>query len=118
MPCPCYSHYLPAQQTRLCKDVRLVYRADCFFTVIILYVSIYVSIFCIIGDTKLPRYKKICYIKLLMKVTGLKIMLDYEYLVPVPVAARSKPEVCDRRGHGSLSVLGVVCCQVEFSATD
>jgi hypothetical protein len=49
--------------------------------------------------------------------------------VPVPVAARSKAEVCGRSpaeivgsnptgGHGCLSVVSVVCCQVEVSATD
>jgi hypothetical protein len=48
--------------------------------------------------------------------------------VPVPVAARSKDvglrqfACCDhgfesRRGHGCLSVVCVVCCQVEVSAT-
>ena len=48
---------------------------------------------------------------------------------PVPVAARSKVWVCSRslagivglnptRGHGCLSVVSVVCCQVEVSATD
>ena len=47
---------------------------------------------------------------------------------PVPVAARSKALVCGRSpaeivrsnptgGHGCLSVVGVVCCQVEVSAT-
>jgi hypothetical protein len=47
---------------------------------------------------------------------------------PVPVAARSKAWVCGRslagiagsnsaRGHGCLSVVSVVCCQVEVSAT-
>ena len=47
---------------------------------------------------------------------------------PVPVAARSKAYVCGRspaeivgsnptRGHGCLSVVTVVCCQVEVSAT-
>ena len=45
----------------------------------------------------------------------------------VPVAARSKTWVCgrspaetgfeSRRGHGCLSVVSVVCCQVEVSAT-
>ena len=47
---------------------------------------------------------------------------------PVPVVARSKAEVCGRslagicgfeshREDGYLSVVGVVCCQVEVSAT-
>jgi hypothetical protein len=47
--------------------------------------------------------------------------------MPVPVAARSKAWVCGRttiefvgfnfvRGHGRLSVLSAVCCQVEVSA--
>ena len=45
---------------------------------------------------------------------------------PVPVAARSKAQVLDRSpadgfeshwGHGCLSVVSVVCCQVEVSAT-
>jgi len=48
--------------------------------------------------------------------------------LPVPVAARSKAQVCGRSpaeivgsnptgGHRCLSVLSVVCCQVEVSAT-
>ena len=48
--------------------------------------------------------------------------------MPVPVAARSKAKVCGRSpaeivgsnptgGHGCLSVVSVVCCQVEVSAT-
>ena len=48
--------------------------------------------------------------------------------VPVPVAARSKELVCGRSpaeimgsnptgGNGCLSVVSVVCCQVEVSAT-
>jgi len=48
--------------------------------------------------------------------------------VSVPVVARSKEKVCDRtpaeivgsnltRGHGCLSVVSVVCSQVEVSAT-
>jgi len=44
---------------------------------------------------------------------------------PVPVATRSKASVCacwdcgfeSRRGHGCLSVVSVVCCQVKVSAT-
>jgi len=47
---------------------------------------------------------------------------------PVPVAARSKAYICGRSGgwdhgfeshrwHGCLSVVSVVCCQVEVSAT-
>ena len=49
-------------------------------------------------------------------------------LMPVPVAARSKGQVCGRSpaaivgsnptgGHGYMSVVSVVCCQVEVSAT-
>ena len=49
-------------------------------------------------------------------------------LMPVPVAARSKAWVCGRSpaeiagsnltgGHVCLSVVSVVCCQVEVSAT-
>ena len=49
--------------------------------------------------------------------------------MPVPVAARSKALVFGRspaeivvsnptRGHGCMSVVSVVCCQVEVSATD
>ena len=49
--------------------------------------------------------------------------------LPIPVAARSKAWVCSRsltgiavsnsaRGHGCLSVVSVVCCQVEVSAMD
>jgi hypothetical protein len=49
--------------------------------------------------------------------------------MPVPVAARSKTLVFGRSpaeivgsnpngGHGCLSVVSVVCCQVEVSATD
>jgi hypothetical protein len=48
--------------------------------------------------------------------------------LPVPVAARSKSYVCGHSpadivgskptgGHGCLSVMSVVCCQVEVSAT-
>jgi hypothetical protein len=48
--------------------------------------------------------------------------------MPIPVAARSKgvglrPLTCwdcgfeSRRGHGCLSVVSVVCCQVEVTAT-
>ena len=48
--------------------------------------------------------------------------------MPVPVAARSKAQDCGRSpaeivgsnptgGHGCLSVVSVVCCQVEVSAT-
>jgi hypothetical protein len=48
-------------------------------------------------------------------------------IMPIPVAAQSKAWVCGRsrawdcgfrshRGHGCLSVLSVVCCQVEVSA--
>jgi len=47
---------------------------------------------------------------------------------PVPVATRSKLYVCGRspaeivgsnpaRGHGCLSLVSVVCCQVEVSTT-
>jgi hypothetical protein len=47
---------------------------------------------------------------------------------PIPVAVRSKTWVCGRSltvivgsnpagGHGCLSVVSVVCCQVEVSAT-
>jgi hypothetical protein len=47
---------------------------------------------------------------------------------PVPVVARSKAQVCGRSpaeivgsnstgGHRCLSVVSVVCCQVEVSAT-
>ena len=49
------------------------------------------------------------------------------YVLAVPVAARSKAWVCGRSpaeivglnlagGHGCLSVVSVVCCQVEVSA--
>jgi hypothetical protein len=41
-------------------------------------------------------------------------------IVPIPVAARSKAWVCGRSlaaGHGCLSLVSVVCCQVEVSAT-
>ena len=48
--------------------------------------------------------------------------------IPNPVAARSKAQVCDRSlagvagsnptgGHGCLSVVSVVCCQIEVSAS-
>jgi hypothetical protein len=48
--------------------------------------------------------------------------------VPIPVAARSKAWVCGRSlagivgsnptgGHGCLSLVSVVCCQVEVSAS-
>jgi len=49
--------------------------------------------------------------------------------VPVPVAARSEASVCGRSlagivssnptgGHGCLSVVSVVCCEVEGCAMD
>jgi hypothetical protein len=49
-------------------------------------------------------------------------------IIPTPIAARSKTWVCGRllagivgpnseRGHGCLSVVSVVCCQIEVSAT-
>ena len=49
-------------------------------------------------------------------------------VMPVPVAARSKAWVCGRSSagivgsnlkgeHGCFSVVSVVCCQVEVSAT-
>ena len=52
----------------------------------------------------------------------------YKIRLPVPVAARSKTWVCGRSpaeivgsnptgGHGCLSVVSVLCCQVEVSAT-
>ena len=55
--------------------------------------------------------------------------MAHDVKAPVPVAARSKAWVfgCSpaeivgsnpTRGHGSLSVVGVVCCQVEVSATN
>jgi len=55
-------------------------------------------------------------------------MSNLEKKKPVPVAVRSKAWVCDRssaetvgsnptRGHGCLSDVSVVCCQVEVSAT-
>jgi hypothetical protein len=53
--------------------------------------------------------------------------LDIYVYMPVPVAARSKALVCGRSsaeivgsnpvgGHGCLSVVSVVCCQIEVSA--
>ena len=58
----------------------------------------------------------------------LLIIIIISTLESVPVAARSKALVCDhspaeiarfesRRGHGCLSVVSVMCCQVEVSAT-
>ena len=55
-----------------------------------------------------------------------QISQSYNSSVPVPVAARSKAWVCGRSpaeivgsnptgGHGCLSVVSVVCCQVEVS---
>ena len=52
----------------------------------------------------------------------------YIFLVPVPMAARSKAYVCGHSsadimgsnptvGHGFLSAVSVVCCQVEVFAT-
>ena len=60
-------------------------------------------------------------------VMGLIYLLDM-YIRPVPVAAPSKRWVCGRSpaeivgsnptgGHRYLSVVSVVCCQVEVSAT-
>jgi len=56
-----------------------------------------------------------------------RISNDLKTWVPIPVAARSKAWVCSRSlariagfesclGHGNLSVVSVVCCQVEFCA--
>ena len=56
------------------------------------------------------------------------ILLGITTNMPVPVAVRSKASVCGRSpaeivgsnptgGHGYLSVVSVVCCQVEISAT-
>ena len=53
---------------------------------------------------------------------------DSKLWAPVPVAARSKASVCRQSpaemvgsnptgGHGCLSVVSVVCCKVEVSAT-
>jgi len=58
----------------------------------------------------------------------MSILDQYTQAAPVPVAARSKASVCGRSldgivgsnptgGHGCLSVVSVVCCQVEVSAT-
>jgi hypothetical protein len=57
----------------------------------------------------------------------ISFFLLFVYFLPVPVAARSKTCVCGRspaeivfeshRGHGCLSVVSVVCCQVEVSST-
>ena len=60
--------------------------------------------------------------------TGLLNIKKQILLQPVPVAARSNALVCGRspaeiegfeshRGHGSLSLVSVVCCQVEISVT-
>ena len=56
-------------------------------------------------------------------------LINLIFDLPVPVAARSKAWVFGRSpdetvgsnptgGHRSLSVVGVVCCQLEVSATD
>jgi hypothetical protein len=52
------------------------------------------------------------------------IFIAYWGSWPIPVAARSKAWVCGRslartwtRGHGCLSLVSVVCCQVEVSAS-
>jgi hypothetical protein len=58
----------------------------------------------------------------------IKLFYILSHAVPVPVAARSAAYVCDRspaesvgsnttRGPGGLSVVSVVCCQVEVFAT-
>ena len=58
-----------------------------------------------------------------------KISFPMKRCKAVPVTARSKAWVCGRSpaeivgsnpigGHGCLSVVSVVCCQVEVSATD
>jgi hypothetical protein len=55
-------------------------------------------------------------------------MRRYTYSLPIPVAARSKVWVYGRSligivgsnptgGHGCLSLVSVVCCQVEVCAT-
>ena len=59
---------------------------------------------------------------------NLVIKFGIVQLVPVPVTARSEALVCglspaeiigfaSHRGDGCLSVVSVVCCQVEVSAT-
>ena len=51
-------------------------------------------------------------------------LLKRDVMKLVPVATRSKAWVCGRcrfefrRRHGCLSLVNVVCCQVEVSATD
>ena len=56
-------------------------------------------------------------------------MESTEHKMSVPVAARSKAWVCGRspveivgfeshRGHGCVSVVSVVCCEVEVCAMD
>jgi hypothetical protein len=51
-------------------------------------------------------------------------LLKEDVMKPIPVATRSKAWVSCRcgfeshRGHGCLSLVNVVCCQVEVSATD
>jgi hypothetical protein len=62
----------------------------------------------------------------------LKLCHGIHHLKPIPVAARSKPSAFSRAlagivgsnpaaaaggGHGCLSLVSVVCCQVEVSAT-
>ena len=60
--------------------------------------------------------------------TRLSGILSAISTTPIPVAARSKTQVCGRStagvvgsnptgGHGCLSVVGVVCCHVEVFAT-
>ena len=63
-------------------------------------------------------------------IARVRIMLDnMEQVVQMPLVARSKEEVYGHSpaetvvsnptgGHGCLSVVSVVCCQVEVSATD
>ena len=70
-----------------------------------------------------------------VEIVGLlvyNLLINYPFHtigLPVPVAARSKAWVFGRSpaeivgsnptgGHGCLCVVNVVCCQVDFSATD
>jgi hypothetical protein len=61
-------------------------------------------------------FRRILALKNLCSLPLLNYGTHYRY-VPIRVDARTKPRVYDRRGHGGLSPVSVVCCWIEVSAT-
>ena len=90
---------------------------------------LHVSIFCwltTLSAIELIAHATInnCWLFRAASPTSLYFNCVCSFLLPVPVAARSEALVCwdcgfeSHPGHGCLSVVNVVCCQVEVSATD